>query len=81
MKENEVKNKVRPCSELTGMYPFVQRCPIWGKSSVNGSVFVDEYLVFGNGTAFHSIRTMMDKQEAGSDGFTVRIKGFKCPVT
>ncbi len=77
--EKYMKVARMPCANLTSKYPFVQRWPHTKFKTEMG--LVDEYLVYGNKIAFHSIKSLMSVEDVESTLFTAAIKGFKCPYS
>ncbi len=56
--EKYMKVARKPCANLTSKYSFVQRCPHTKFRQEMG--LVDEYLVYGNKTVLHSIKTLIN---------------------
>ncbi|VDM25779.1 unnamed protein product [Hydatigera taeniaeformis] len=69
-----------PCSSLSHLHAFVQRCPIAKSGSRWKDLrLCDEHLVDGSGRSIHTIRTLLRRDEIESPFFAVKHASFSCP--
>ncbi|KAL5968896.1 Lipopolysaccharide cholinephosphotransferase LicD [Taenia solium] len=78
--EKSTSSSSVPCSSLTHLHAFVQRCPVRGTGSRwRSPQFCDEHLIDGSGRSIHKIRTLLDRDEIRSPYFAARHPSFSCP--
>lgn len=68
------------CDDLTKAYPFVQRCPAFkGEAGKDQDGNCDEYLLKGDGSIIHKIRTTLEWEDMTSPLFQRVNQNFQCP--